>query len=122
MRVINVVKLVLVTTRVAIDIVPNVRKKTEKIGYKLDKANSYQFHTLLMFFYLFFIGILDLLRLIHVVFTLHDSINSLAMQEPRLVYDILFECTWETLKTFGKAAAIQSGIIAVLHTLAPLEI
>ena len=52
----------------------------------------------------------------HVVFTLPDSINSLAMQEPRLVYDILFESTWETLKTFGKTAAIQSGMIAVLHT------
>ena len=52
----------------------------------------------------------------HVVFTLPDSINSLAMQDPRLVYDILFESTWETLKTFGKTAAIQSGMIAVLHT------
>ena len=38
------------------------------------------------------------------------------MQDPRLVYDILFESTWETLKTFGKTAAIQSGMIAVLHT------
>ena len=52
----------------------------------------------------------------HVVFTLPDSINSLAMQDPRLVYDILFESTWETLKTFGKKKEIQSGMIAVLHT------
>jgi hypothetical protein len=29
----------LAITPVAIDIVPNVRVKTEKIGYKLDKAN-----------------------------------------------------------------------------------
>ena len=52
----------------------------------------------------------------HVVFTLPDSINCLAMQDPRLVYDILFESTWETLKTFGKTKEIQSGMIAVLHT------
>ena len=52
----------------------------------------------------------------HVVFSLPDSINSLAMQDPRLVYDILFESTWETLKTFGKKKEIQSGMIAVLHT------
>lgn len=52
----------------------------------------------------------------HVVFTLPDSINSLAMQDPRLVYDILFESAWETLKTFGKAKETQTGMIAVLHT------
>jgi len=52
----------------------------------------------------------------HVVFTLPDSINSLAMQEPKLVYDLLFETAWATLKTFGKAKEIQAGMIAVLHT------
>ena len=52
----------------------------------------------------------------HVVFTLPDSINSLAMQEPKLVYDVLFETAWATLKTFGKNKEIQSGMIAVLHT------
>ena len=58
----------------------------------------------------------------HVVFTLPDSINSLAMQHPKLVYDILFESAWATLKTFGKKNTLQTGMIAVLHTLAPLEI
>uniref|UniRef100_UPI00373FD3E0 IS91 family transposase n=1 Tax=Flavobacterium segetis TaxID=271157 RepID=UPI00373FD3E0 len=58
----------------------------------------------------------------HVVFTLPDSINSLAMHDPRLVYNILFESAWETLKIFGKTKEIQNGMIAVLHTLAPLEI
>ncbi len=38
------------------------------------------------------------------------------MQEPRLMYNILFESTWETLKTFGKKREIHSGMIAVLHT------
>lgn len=52
----------------------------------------------------------------HVVFTLPDSINVLAMQDPRLVYDLLFESAWATLKSFGKAKEIQSGMIAVLHT------
>ena len=52
----------------------------------------------------------------HVVFTLPDSINSLAMHQPKLVYDALFEATWETLKTFGKAKEMQMGMIAVLHT------
>ena len=52
----------------------------------------------------------------HVVFTLPDSINSLAIHQPKLVYDTLFEATWETLQKFGKAKAIQMGMIAVLHT------
>ncbi|SHH21771.1 Transposase zinc-binding domain-containing protein [Flavobacterium micromati] len=52
----------------------------------------------------------------HVVFTLPDSINSLAMQDPRLMYNILFESAWETIKTFGKKKEVQSGMIAVLHT------
>ncbi|MEZ7499834.1 IS91 family transposase [Flavobacterium sp. Arc3] len=52
----------------------------------------------------------------HVVFTLPDSINVLAMQDPRLVYDLLFESAWATLKSFGKAKEIQTGMIAVLHT------
>lgn len=52
----------------------------------------------------------------HVVFTLPDSINALAMQEPKLVYGVLFETAWATLETFGKNKEIQSGMIAVLHT------
>jgi hypothetical protein len=30
----------------------------------------------------------------HVVFTLPEAINSLAMHQPKIVYDILFEATW----------------------------
>ncbi|MBA0885071.1 IS91 family transposase [Flavobacterium undicola] len=52
----------------------------------------------------------------HAVFTLPDSINSLAMHQPKMVYDTLFEATWETLQTFGKKKGIQMGMIAVLHT------
>ena len=52
----------------------------------------------------------------HMVFTLPDSINSLAIHQPKIVYDTLFEATWETLQQFGKAKEIQLGMIAVLHT------
>jgi hypothetical protein len=44
-----------------------------------------------------------------VVFTLPDSINVLAMQDPRLVYDLLFESAWATLKSFGKAKETKLG-------------
>ena len=52
----------------------------------------------------------------HVVFTLPDSVNALAIHNPKLVYDLLFETAWATLKTFGKNKGLQSGMIAVLHT------
>lgn len=52
----------------------------------------------------------------HVVFTLPEAINSLAMHQPKMVYDTLFEATWETLQSFGKAKEMQMGMIAVLHT------
>jgi hypothetical protein len=52
----------------------------------------------------------------HVVFTLPDSINSLAIYQPKIVYDTLFEASWETLQSFGKAKEMQMGMIAVLHT------
>jgi secreted Zn-dependent insulinase-like peptidase len=52
----------------------------------------------------------------HVVFTLPDSLNSLAIHDPKLVYDLLFETAWATLKTFSKNKGLQNGMIAVLHT------
>ncbi|AWG22885.1 IS91 family transposase [Flavobacterium faecale] len=52
----------------------------------------------------------------HVVFTLPEGINPLAIKDPRLVYNLLFESAWATLKTFGVRKEIQSGMIAVLHT------
>jgi hypothetical protein len=44
------------------------------------------------------------------------SINSLAIHQPKKVYDTLFEATWETLQQFGKNKEVQMGMIAVLHT------
>jgi hypothetical protein len=52
----------------------------------------------------------------HVVFTLPASINSLAIHQPKIVYDTLFAATWETLQQFGKNKEVQMGMIAVLHT------
>lgn len=52
----------------------------------------------------------------HVVFTLPDCINPLALHQPQLVYDTLFKTAWETLQQFGKTKAVQMGMIAVLHT------
>lgn len=52
----------------------------------------------------------------HVVFTLPEAINSLAIHQPKMVYDTLFEAAWETLLSFGKNKGLQMGMIAVLHT------
>lgn len=52
----------------------------------------------------------------HVVFTLPESINSLAIHDPKLVYSTLFEAAWETVLAFGKNKKVQMGMIAILHT------
>lgn len=52
----------------------------------------------------------------HVVFTLSEELNGLAIKNPKLVYKILFDATWETLHQFGKNKGIQLGMIAILHT------
>ena len=52
----------------------------------------------------------------HVVFTLPDHLNSLALHQPKMLYDILFESAWETLQAFGNNRGLKMGTIAVLHT------
>lgn len=52
----------------------------------------------------------------HVVFTLPQQLNRLAMHQPKIVYDALFKAAWQTLHQFGNTAGIQLGMIAVLHT------
>lgn len=52
----------------------------------------------------------------HVVFTLPEAINSLAIHNPKLVYNTLFEAAWQTLSQFGKNQGVQMGMIAILHT------
>ena len=52
----------------------------------------------------------------HLVFTLPDSLNGLAIAHPKIVYKILFDSVWSTLNQFGKTEGLQLGMIAILHT------
>jgi hypothetical protein len=56
---------------------------------------------------------------LHVVFTLPAELNTLALHQPKAVYDTLFEAAWQTMLVFGKDAkhlGARPGMIAVLHT------
>lgn len=55
----------------------------------------------------------------HVVFTLPARIGDIALQNPALVYDLLFKVTAETLRTLAadpKHLGARIGFTAVLHT------
>lgn len=52
----------------------------------------------------------------HVVFTLPDRLNALAMQHPKTVYGCLFSSVWETLQTFFAKQGVKGGMITILHT------
>lgn len=52
----------------------------------------------------------------HVVFTLPQQLNPLALHRPGLVYDALFASVWATLRQFGRREGLSLGAIAVLHT------
>lgn len=55
----------------------------------------------------------------HVVFTLPDHLNELALQQPKLIYGLLFATAWEVIWDFGanpKMLGAKTGMIAVLHT------
>ena len=64
---------------------------------------------------------LDLLpvKYFHLVFTLPSELNTLAMHQPKIVYDSLFEAAWQTLDTFGKDhrnLGAKTGMVSILHT------
>jgi len=52
----------------------------------------------------------------HVVFTLPQELNPLALHEPKLVYNALFASAWKTMNQFGRQAGLQMGMVCVLHT------
>jgi hypothetical protein len=52
----------------------------------------------------------------HVVFTLPQELNSLALHSPKEVYTALFDSAWATLRVFGQNRGIQMGMISILHT------
>lgn len=55
----------------------------------------------------------------HVVFTIPDHLNTVALYAPDKLYAILFKTAWQTLQQFSdnpKLLGAQTGMIAVLHT------
>lgn len=52
----------------------------------------------------------------HLVFTLPNQLNDLAIKDPRKVYKILFDAAWSTMSTFAQTEGLQLGMIAILHT------
>jgi hypothetical protein len=55
----------------------------------------------------------------HVVFTLPEKLNPLALSHPRFLYNLLFRCASETLLEIAadrKHLGARLGVLAVLHT------
>lgn len=55
----------------------------------------------------------------HVVFTLPQELNAIALIEPKIVYGILFKAAWATLQDFGSDAKWlggKMGMVSILHT------
>jgi len=54
-----------------------------------------------------------------VVFTLPGHLNELALQDPRLIYNLLFSAAWGVIRDFGanpRMLGARMGMIVVLHT------
>jgi hypothetical protein len=52
----------------------------------------------------------------HVVFTLPNELNPLAMHKTKLIYDALFAAAWQTIQQFAMQQGLQMGMISILHT------
>jgi Putative transposase/Transposase zinc-binding domain len=55
----------------------------------------------------------------HVVFTLPHALNNLVLYNKKILYDLLFQAAWETLKTLGadkKRLDGEMGMLSILHT------
>lgn len=55
----------------------------------------------------------------HVVFTLTHELNPLCMEHPRIMYNLLFKASWQTINTLSKDRKFlgaNPGMTAVLHT------
>jgi hypothetical protein len=53
----------------------------------------------------------------HVVFTVPDKLNSLFLQKPADLYNLLFASTWETIAQFSYTKLhAETGMVAILHT------
>ena len=63
----------------------------------------------------------DLLKVpyYHLVFTLPNELNYLALFKPKLLYDLLFKVSWSVINDFAaneKFMGAKTGMIAILHT------
>jgi hypothetical protein len=53
----------------------------------------------------------------HIIFTVPHGLNQVSLWRPKLYYNLLFKCVWDTLRSFGYTHfGVESGAIAVLHT------
>lgn len=55
----------------------------------------------------------------HVVFTIPHELNPLCLQQPKVLYSLLFRSAWQTIKAFSsdpKYLGAKTGMTAVLHT------
>ncbi|MGB1296614.1 MAG: IS91 family transposase, partial [Flavobacteriales bacterium] len=55
----------------------------------------------------------------HVVFTIPSELNPLALEQPTLIYNILFKTAWSVIKDFGdnpKYLGATPGMISILHS------
>jgi Putative transposase/Transposase zinc-binding domain len=58
-------------------------------------------------------------RYFHVVFTLPHELNNVVLYNKRVLYNLLFESAWETLKKLGtdpKRLNGEMGMLSILHT------
>jgi hypothetical protein len=53
----------------------------------------------------------------HVVFTVPDTLNSLFLEHPAELYNLLFASTWETIAQFSYTQLhAETGMVSILHT------
>ncbi len=55
----------------------------------------------------------------HVVFTVPEQLNSLFVEYPKIMYNVLFKASWDTIQQFAsdhKYLGAQTGMVAILHT------
>lgn len=53
----------------------------------------------------------------HVVFTVSDTLNSLFLHHPVVLYNLLFASAWQTIAQFGYTKLqSETGMVAILHT------
>ena len=89
------------TTRVAIATVPSVRHKRANAGWRHRERELFD------------------TSYFHVVFTVPHELNVLALENPRLFYDLLFTASAQTLLEIAsdpKHLGAEIGVIAILHT------